>query len=79
MNGELNFDISYILTKRPLGKRSLNFPIGQISNNSNHTLAVSVFTVEHDGVPFSRSVSSPKNISATILKENSNASIHFVR
>ena len=76
VNGES--DISYVLTMRSVGKESLNFPIGQISNNSNHMLAVSIFTVENDGLPFNRSVSSPKRVSATILKDNSNASLYYV-
>ena len=69
-NGEL--DISYILTMRSLGKKTFNFSTGLISNNSNHVVEVSVFTVENDGLPFSRSVSSPKRVSATILKDNGN-------
>ena len=66
------FDISYILTMRSLGKKSLNFPIGKTSNNSNHIIEVSIFTIENDGLPFNRSVSSPKRVSATTLKDNGN-------
>lgn len=69
-NGE--FDISYILTTRSLGKKTLNFSIGLISNNLNHVIEVSVFTIENDGLPFNRSISSPKRISATILTDNGN-------
>jgi hypothetical protein len=75
VNGEI--DISYILTTRSLGKKSLTFPLGQMSNNSNHVIEISVFTVEKDGLPFNRSVSSPKSVSATILKDNGNTSIYY--
>ena len=76
VNGE--FDISYILTMRSLGNKNLNFPIGHVSNNLKDMLAVSVFTVEKNGLPFSRSVSSPRRVSAAILMNSSNEDICYI-
>ena len=73
MNRNLDHDISYILTIRSFGKMSLNFAIGHISSDLSDMLVFSVFTVEKNGLPFSRSVSNPKRMSATKIKDTSNA------